>query len=116
MMATRLIFDLFSLSSLVNKFGDRLLIDETAASIMSEEDSDPTVAVVSINMSIEGKSLASTEIHSRDDLIRALSQIAADSQVGTCLLSGEVLWSPEVPGERITNEDLFADFPDLIPL
>ncbi|GAX19417.1 hypothetical protein FisN_4Lh397 [Fistulifera solaris] len=100
----------------VNKFGDQLLTDETLVSTLSENDSDPTMAVVSINMSIEGKSLASTEVRSREDLIRALSQIAADSQVGTCLLSGEVLWSPEVPGDRITNEDLYADFPNLIPL
>lgn len=99
----------------MNKFGDQQFIDDITKVILSE-DSDPTMAVVSINMAIEGKSLASTQICSRGDLVRALSQIAADSQVDACLLSGEVLWSPEVPGERITNEDLYADFPNLIPL
>ena len=83
---------------------------------MSEGDSDPTMAVVSINLAIEGKSLASTQIRSRDELMRALSQIAADSQVDACLLSGEVIWSPEAPGERITKDDLYADFPNLVPL
>lgn len=91
-------------------------MDEIPEKLTSEDDSDPTMAVVTINMAIEGKSLASKQISSRDDLVRTLSQIAADSQVDACLLSGEVLWSPEVPGERITNEDLYADFPNLIPL
>lgn len=80
------------------------------------ENSGPTKAVVSIIMAIEGESLASAKIRSRDDLIRTLSQVASDSQVDECLLSGEVLWSPELPGELITNEDLYADFPNLIPL
>lgn len=83
---------------------------------MSEGDSDPTMAVVSINLAIEGKSLASTQIRSRDELMRALSQIAADSQVDARLLSGEVIWSPEAPGERITKDDLYADFPNLVLL
>lgn len=100
----------------VNKFGDQLLVDESPKIMKSEEYSSPTLAVVSINMAIEGKSLASTQIRSRGDLIRTLSQIAADSQVDSCLLSGEVIWSPEGPGERITNDDLYADFPSLIPL
>lgn len=99
----------------MNKFGNQSFIDESPSG-NSSGSSGPTKAVVSINMVIEGDSLASTRIRSRDDLLSTLSQIAADSQVDACLMSGEILWSPEVPGEYITNEDLYADFPNLIPL
>ena len=75
-----------------------------------------TVAIVTINLCIEGDSTKVSKIRNRVELQSALSRIAADSQVGNCLLSAEVLWSPESPAERITSEDVYQDFPHLFPL
>eukprot|EP00429_Kryptoperidinium_foliaceum_P068233 CAMPEP_0176072748 /NCGR_PEP_ID=MMETSP0120_2-20121206/36346_1 /TAXON_ID=160619 /ORGANISM="Kryptoperidinium foliaceum, Strain CCMP 1326" /LENGTH=425 /DNA_ID=CAMNT_0017406425 /DNA_START=142 /DNA_END=1415 /DNA_ORIENTATION=- len=70
-----------------------------------------TVAVVTLNLCIEGDSTKATKIKNRVELQSLLSRIASDSQVEDCLLSAEVLWSPESRMERITSEDVYADYP-----
>lgn len=75
-----------------------------------------TIAVVTINLCIEGDSTKITKIKNRIELHSALSRIASDCQVGDCLLSAEVLWSPESRTERITSEDIYANYPSLFPL
>eukprot|EP00539_Tryblionella_compressa_P017771 CAMPEP_0178847466 /NCGR_PEP_ID=MMETSP0746-20121128/18682_1 /TAXON_ID=913974 /ORGANISM="Nitzschia punctata, Strain CCMP561" /LENGTH=95 /DNA_ID=CAMNT_0020512123 /DNA_START=110 /DNA_END=397 /DNA_ORIENTATION=- len=79
--------------------------------------SPPTVALVSIHLSIEGNSLRRFDkIKTRKTLKEALAQISSDAQVDDCLLAAEVIWSPEDPTEQMTMEDIYADFPTLVTL
>lgn len=84
----------------------------------NDVDVDPkfTAAIVCINLAIEGDSTSLRSVRSRQDLLDALSKIASDSQVGECLLSAEILWAPEEPWEVLTSSDIYADYPNLIPL
>jgi uncharacterized membrane protein len=50
-------------------------------------------------------------INSADDLRQALRQIG--SLGGEQLLAIEVLWTPQAPGDTLTSDDLFAEYPDL---
>jgi uncharacterized membrane protein len=75
-----------------------------------------TVAVVSITLCIEGDSTKIPSIRNRRELRDALSRIAADSQVDDCLLSGEVLWTPEDRSESLSPEEIYVDYPTLYPL
>jgi uncharacterized membrane protein len=75
-----------------------------------------TAAVVSIILCIEGDSTKIPEIRNRRQLRDALSRIAADSQIEDCLLSGEVLWTPEDPVEWLSDQDIYYDYPTLYPL
>lgn len=75
-----------------------------------------TVAIVTINLCIEGDSTRISKIRNRIELQSALSRIASDCQVDNCLLSAEVLWSPESRSERMTSEDIYADYPSLFPI
>lgn len=56
------------------------------------------------------------KIQKRVDLLSALSQIASDCQVDDCLLSAEVLWSPQRRSEWISPEEIYLDYPTLFPL
>jgi len=75
-----------------------------------------TEAVVTISLAIEGDRTELPEIKSREDLKYALTRIAADAPVEDCLLSAEVLWAPDLRSERLTQQDIIADHPDLFPL
>ena len=55
-------------------------------------------------------------IRDRRDLLSALAKLASDAQVEECLLSAEVLWAPDAAGEVLTAEDVYTDYPNLIPL
>lgn len=81
-----------------------------------EDDSGVTNAVVSVKLSIEGDSTRMPKIVLRQDLRNALQCIAADAQVEDCLISAEILWSPEESTDRLTADDIYASYPDLIPL
>lgn len=99
---------------LINKFGGKNRSDEQPGE--QGDGSKATQAVVTLNLAIEGDSTVLTKINSRQDLLKVLSQIASDAQVEDCLLSGEVLWAPEGPGEVLTRDDLYVDYPELRPL
>ena len=75
-----------------------------------------TAAVVSINLAIEGDSTKFSKIKTRNELRAALSRVAADSQIEDCLLSGEIMWTPEDRSETLSNQDVYADYPSLYPL
>ena len=98
-----------------------------------------TVALVHITIAIEGNSLKDTfggsdsdgydddgggggggtksrKIKTRQDLINALTQLSSDCQVEDCLLSAEVIWSPQDPDEQLTMDDIYADFSNLYTL
>ena len=99
----------------VNKFGDQMRSDNTAQA-SGDDDGSATNAVVTLNLAIEGDSTVLKTVRTRQDLLDVLSKIASDVQVGECLLAGEVLWAPNGPNEVMTRDDLYADFPNLIPL
>jgi uncharacterized membrane protein len=100
----------------VNKFGDSDLSEPPAAkSSSSEGSSRATSAIVSINVAIEGDSTLLPVVRNRQSVLDALSRLASDAQVGDCLLSAEILWVPEQPEEVLTTEDVYADYPNLIP-
>lgn len=78
-----------------------------------------TMAVVSLGLCIEGDSLSTgiaKQVRDREDVRKALSQIATDVQTEECLLSAEVLWTPEEDTDILSEEDIYADYPDLYPL
>jgi uncharacterized membrane protein len=50
-------------------------------------------------------------INTADDLRQALRQIG--SLPSEQLLAIEVLWTPQAPGDTLTSDDLFAEYPDL---
>jgi uncharacterized membrane protein len=85
------------------------------------------LALVSLNVAIEGDSTALPAVRDRADVRRALETLAADAKVGDCLLSAEVLWAPEHDGggrgdeqegdrNELTLEGLAADYPELVPV
>lgn len=99
---------------LVNKFGDKIESEKPSRSVVGE-DGFATNAIVTINLAIEGDSTVLPGIRTRKDFLDSLSKIASDAQVGECLLAGEVLWAP-TGRESLTKDDLYADYPNLIPL
>jgi len=80
------------------------------------DDSKATEAVVTILMATEGDSTRLPKITKRTDVLEALRKLAVDSQVDECLLSGEVVWSPELRSESLTMDEIYADYPSLFPL
>lgn len=98
----------------VNNFGGK---DNSERSNTAVEDpSRATSAVVSINLAIEGDSTKFSQIKTRSELRAALSRVAADSQIEDCLLSAEIMWTPEDRSETLSNQDVYADYPSLYPL
>jgi uncharacterized membrane protein len=87
-----------------------------ASDVSEEHDSSLTNAVVSIKLSIEGDSTRMPYISYRQNLRDALERIASDAQVEDCLVSAEILWSPEERNDRLTSDEIYASYPDLIPL
>lgn len=75
-----------------------------------------TAAVVSLTVCIEGDSTKIPKIKNRIELREALSKVASDAQVDECLLSAEVLWTPEDKLDTLSTEELIADYPSLYPL
>ena len=56
-------------------------------------------------------------VSTRSDLRRALRQISADAVVSDDrLLSAEILWLPEDSSETLSRDDVYADYPDLVPI
>lgn len=72
-----------------------------------------TVAVVTLNLAIDGDSTKLPQINSLQDVEQALRKIAADVKVDDCLQSAEILWTPEDRTETLTLKDVVADYPEL---
>jgi uncharacterized membrane protein len=100
--------------SIVNKFGTQNKFDTQSSEALSS--SSPTAAIVTINFAMEGDSTALPVIRSRDDALAALSLIASDALVGECLLTAEVLWSPEDMSETLSKEEMYSYYPNLVPI
>ena len=119
----------------VNKFGSQNRPD--ARKVLSRNDNDDdeslrfssstTMAVVTLNFAMmkqeEGNGFGDdaqglpNNISTRSDLRRALRQISADAVVSDDrLLSAEILWLPEDSSETLSRDDVYADYPDLVPI
>lgn len=98
----------------MSNFGGVRDFIETAST--QDDSALATAAVVTLNLCIEGDSTKVSTIRNRVELRSALLRIASDSQIDSCLLSGEVLWIPESRAETVTSEDVYVDYPDLYPL
>jgi uncharacterized membrane protein len=108
-------------ASAVNKYGNEDRSEPRkptlSRSITDSHVSDgakATKAIVILHLSIEGDSTRLPAISSRTDVILALQKIAADAVEEDCLLSAEVLWAPEEDLDALSEEDLYADYPDLV--
>ncbi|GKY99089.1 hypothetical protein MPSEU_000864500 [Mayamaea pseudoterrestris] len=99
----------------VNKFGNMDRSDDQSPG-SANVGPRATSAIVSINVAIEGDSTKLPRIRDRKDVLSALSKLASDAQVEECLLSAEILWAPDAPGEILTTNDVYADYPSLVPL
>jgi uncharacterized membrane protein len=82
----------------------------------AETTTAPTVAIVTVNFAMEGDSTMLPIIQNRDDVHTALSLIASDALVGECLMTAEILWSPETTSDTLSKEAIYADFPNLVPI
>lgn len=80
----------------------------------SQGDGNATKAVITFVLAIQGDSTKISKISSLKNVEEALRKIASDSKVDDCLLSAEILWTPEDRSETLTREDLIADYPELI--
>lgn len=79
-------------------------------------DAKATKAVVTITLALEGDATRLPTVRYRRDLLDALSRIASDAKTGDCLVSAEVLWAPEGGHDVLTQNDVYADFPELVPI
>ena len=106
----------------VHKFGDDKqqgleiinVEDITTKDTNEEHMSRATSAVLTILLQIEGDQTKLPSISSRMDLKNALLRIAADAQVEDCLISAEVLWTPERRGDTMTQQEIASLYPDLV--
>jgi uncharacterized membrane protein len=103
----------------VNKFGskDKSTTRRRTAGVDEVPGSpSPTLAIVTLNFAIDGDATNLPVIRSRNDLRTALSKISSDARVSDCLITAEILWSPEDPAETLSRETAYSDFPFLVPI
>jgi uncharacterized membrane protein len=100
----------------VSKYGGVDYSISKSATAKSSYSAKATVAVVTIVMQIDGDTMCnqlSSRVNSIGDVEAALSRIAADSKVDSCLRGVEILWTPEERDETLTMRDVVADYSDL---
>jgi len=74
---------------------------------------DATLAVVTLVLEIQGDSTKLDPIRSSGNVNDALARIASDVKVDDCLLSAEVLWTPQENTDVLTRRQVFEDYPEL---
>jgi uncharacterized membrane protein len=96
----------------ISKYGG---VDYSSTSMKSASasNSKATMAVVTILIAIDGDSTKLPAINSLRDVENALQKIASDVKTDDCLLSAEILWSPEARSETLSKRDVVADYPEL---
>jgi uncharacterized membrane protein len=72
-----------------------------------------TVAVVTLLIEIDGDTTKLPRVSSLANVQEALQMIAADTRVGECLQSAEILWTPQDRAESLSMRDVVADYPQL---
>jgi len=101
----------------VSKYGG---VDYSNAMIESTEmeySAKSTMAVVTIVMMIDrdstSKQLSPLKVNSIQDVLDALSCIAADAKADNCHRGAEILWTPEERDETLTMREVFTDYSSL---
>lgn len=78
------------------------------------DNSKATMAVITLLIAIDGDSTkVAKNMNSVSDVEAALRTIASDVKVQDCLLSAEILWTPESRYETLSRRDIIADYPEL---
>jgi uncharacterized membrane protein len=77
-------------------------------------DANATMAVITLVMAIQGDSTKIPKISNLKCVEEALRKISSDAKVGDCLVSAEILWTPEDRSETLTRQEVIADYPELI--
>jgi uncharacterized membrane protein len=103
----------------INKFGTTNI--RAAAETSPDADMAATMAIVTLHLSLDAAAAGdlrkrAKRISTREDLKDTLATIAAQAQVPDALLGGEVLWAPTRGSERLTEPQVFANYPNLVPL
>ena len=88
----------------------------TSTTSSSENNGSATTAVIDLSVCIEGDATKLSTIKNRSQLRDALYRISADAQVDECLLAAEVLWTPDDDSDNMSESDVYADYPTLVPL
>jgi len=74
-----------------------------------------TVAVVTIILALEDKELPN--VTDRKSLKKCLTMLGGSDLLGaSALLAAEVMWTPEEPWEVLEKNDLYLEYPELMPL
>ena len=104
----------------INKFGGRyqsnevLALESDGAMSDGDDETKSTCAIVTILLSIEGdQTKPRTKMNSWQDVWDALSMMGAHVLEDDCLLSAEVLWTPERRSDVWTRRDIAAFYSDL---
>jgi len=71
------------------------------------------MAVITLIVAIDGDSTKLPKINSFADVEKALTMLATDVKVDDCLRSAEILWTPEDPGDVLSEREVVADYPSL---
>jgi uncharacterized membrane protein len=107
------------LSFVVNKFESENRPDDRETIGVSNNIGGPTQAIVTLNIGLQGNFVGRTpfKVSDRQQLLNFLTQIGSDVQLEqNKLLSAEVLWSPEEPNDVLTNDEIVAKYPELLPM
>lgn len=100
----------------VNKFGSKDAPDEDGRGLNGDGMVSPTTGIVTLLFAIQGDSTILPQTYTREALRKALTMISTDAMVADCLLTAEILWSPNDPTEQLEAETVYADYPNLIPI
>mmetsp|Transcript_22799 Transcript_22799/g.33433 ORF Transcript_22799/g.33433 Transcript_22799/m.33433 type:complete len:267 (+) Transcript_22799:50-850(+) len=75
----------------------------------------PTVAIVTIIVALEGKELP--KVTDMKSMRKCLTMLGGSDVMGSsALLASEVMWTPEEPWEVLDKNDLYLEYPELMPL
>ncbi|KAL7581002.1 hypothetical protein ACA910_005812 [Epithemia clementina (nom. ined.)] len=97
----------------VDRYGGNYL-SHKASSVPSSKSSKATVAVVNLNVAIDGDSTHAPKVKSRENLIEALQRIASDARVEDCLFAAEVIWIPGDRDDSLTRDEVYQRYPNLL--
>mmetsp|Transcript_7020 Transcript_7020/g.13970 ORF Transcript_7020/g.13970 Transcript_7020/m.13970 type:complete len:384 (+) Transcript_7020:56-1207(+) len=73
-----------------------------------------TVAVVTLILALQNRPVPEvTDLKTLKELLMTLGSDVLDNE---SLMAAEVMWTPEEPWDRLTNDQVTLDYPNLIPL
>jgi uncharacterized membrane protein len=101
---------LSNVNNQLRQASDRPALGSTGALATTLPDQPGEYIVVTLITASQGK-LDLPEVHSTQDLRRALSQLGSIG--GDSLVALEVLWTPQADGDTLSADELLAEYPDL---